>query len=132
MQRLYITYLQIIRIIQILHIIIKYAFKDWFYSTKMGRRKAAKRQRKNKEVVKVRTTPERIRLVIEDLGPTFIKFGQIMADRPDVVSERFRIELKKLQSTAKPLSDSVAVELIEKELGLPISHVFARSEEHTS
>lgn len=124
MQRFYITYLQIVRIVQIIYIIIKYLIKDWFYSTKMGRRKAAKRLKKNKELLKVRTTPERIRLLIEDLGPTFIKFGQIIADRPDVISERFRVELKKLQSTAKPLSNTVAIELIEKELGLPLSDVF--------
>jgi ubiquinone biosynthesis protein len=40
--------------------------------------------------------PERLRHIIEDLGPTFVKFGQILADRPDMVSESLRAELKKL------------------------------------
>ena len=39
-----------------------------------------------------KTRSERLRLIIEDLGPTFIKFGQIIADRPDIASEGLRME----------------------------------------
>ncbi len=73
----------------------------------------------------VHTTPERIRMTIEDLGPTFVKFGQILADRPDMVSEKFRIELKKLQSRALPFDNDYALSLIEKELGAPIDEIFS-------
>ncbi|PKP20911.1 MAG: ABC transporter, partial [Bacteroidetes bacterium HGW-Bacteroidetes-22] len=75
--------------------------------------------------LQVHTTQERLRVTIEELGPTYIKFGQILADRPDMISERFRLELKKLQSKAIPMSDSFAHELIGKELGQPIEEVFA-------
>jgi len=71
-----------------------------------------------------RTTQERIRLIIEDLGPTYIKFGQILADRPDVVSETLRRELKKLQSTAKPIDDNSCLAILEKELGQKVEDVF--------
>ena len=49
--------------------------------------------------------------------------------RPDVVSERFRKELKKLQSRALPFDDQLARNLIEDELGMPIDHVFATFDE---
>ena len=71
------------------------------------------------------TTPERIRMTSEDLGPTFVKFGQILADRPDMVSEKFRIELKKLQSRALPFDNDYALSLSEKELGAPIDEIFS-------
>lgn len=64
-------------------------------------------------------------MTIEDLGPTFVKFGQILADRPDMVSEKFRIELKKLQSRALPFDNDYALSLIEKELGAPIDEIFS-------
>ncbi len=91
-------------------------------------RKIKRRLHKNKDMQgapQLHTTPERIRTLIEDLGPTFIKFGQILADRPDIISERFRLELKKLQSSAEPLDDQVAVNLIKKELNCTdLSDVF--------
>jgi ubiquinone biosynthesis protein len=68
-------------------------------------------------------------LAIEELGPTFIKFGQILADRPDLVSENLRKELKRLQTTAKPLSDAVAIEILESELGGRVHDFFESFEE---
>ncbi len=71
------------------------------------------------------TRPQRIRLIIEDLGPTFIKFGQILADRPDLASEQLRDELKKLQASARPFDSDLAIRIIEEELGDPIKKIFA-------
>jgi ubiquinone biosynthesis protein len=67
---------------------------------------------------------ERLRLMLEKLGPTFIKFGQILADRPDIISEKLRTELKKLQAKVKPFDHDLAVTLIEIELSAPIAHIF--------
>jgi ubiquinone biosynthesis protein len=69
--------------------------------------------------------PERLRHIIEDLGPTFVKFGQILADRPDMVSESLRAELKKLQSAARPFDDDIAMAIIEAELGDSADNIFA-------
>ncbi|MDF3027338.1 MAG: hypothetical protein K0S23_1645 [Fluviicola sp.] len=78
-----------------------------------------------------KTRSERLRLIIEDLGPTFIKFGQILADRPDIASEGLRMELKKLQSSARPIPDDIAIKIIENEIGAPIDTVFSEfNEEH--
>lgn len=49
------------------------------------------------------TTEERIRLAAEDLGPAFVKLGQFMSMRPDVLPQRFILELRKLQSNVQPL-----------------------------
>lgn len=78
-----------------------------------------------------KTRSERLRLIIEDLGPTFIKFGQILADRPDIASEGLRMELKKLQSSARPMPDDIAIKIIENEIGASIETVFSEfNEEH--
>lgn len=74
---------------------------------------------------KLTTRPQRVRMIIEDLGPTFVKFGQILADRPDLASEQLRDELKKLQASARPFENDVAFRIIEEELGDPIKKVFA-------
>ncbi len=72
-----------------------------------------------------KTRSERLRLIIEDLGPTFIKFGQILADRPDIASEGLRMELKKLQSAARPMPDDIALQIIQNEIGASIDTVFS-------
>lgn len=78
---------------------------------------------------KRKTRSERLRLIIEDLGPTFIKFGQIVADRPDIASEGLRLELKKLQSSARPIPDDIAIQIIENEIGASIETVFSEFNE---
>ena len=95
---------------QIGSILVKHGFKEMISHTFLGRRIRKRRIRQHKPVY---TTQERLRLTIEDLGPTYIKFGQILADRPDILSERFRKELKKLQTNALPFDDHLAIRLIE-------------------
>ena len=119
--RLYTSWLQLMRALQIANILLKHAFREWFYRTKMGKSHLRRHPKTERDV---RTTPERVRLTIEDLGPTYVKFGQILADRPDIISERFRVELKKLQSKAIPIDNNAAIKLIEDELGDSIDNVF--------
>jgi ubiquinone biosynthesis protein len=106
------------RLLTILNIIISHTLRNWFYSgpfRKIFDPKGKKRV----------SRAERFRLIVEDLGPTFIKFGQILADRPDLVSENLRIELKKLQSSARPFDDEEAISIIETELGNDVNNVFS-------
>ncbi|MCD6091336.1 MAG: hypothetical protein J7J72_07530 [Bacteroidales bacterium] len=67
---------------------------------------------------------ERMRLVLEELGPAFIKLGQIMSTRPDLIPLELIAEFKKLQDVVPPFSGAKAVSLIEQELGKPISEMF--------
>ncbi|MEG1648499.1 MAG: AarF/UbiB family protein [Rikenellaceae bacterium] len=119
---LYIAILQIRRGLQILGVVVKLGFTEMFDHINIY---ILHRNRNRQSPLKTYTTPERIRHTIEELGPTYIKFGQILADRPDVVSKNFRVELKKLQSRAKPFDNSLAMTLIEKSLGKPTSKIFS-------
>ena len=68
---------------------------------------------------------ERIRMALEKLGPTFIKFGQVMSTRPDLVPPGMLIELQKLQESVPPFPSEEAVAQLETELGQPVEKLFA-------
>lgn len=124
---LYVGYLKVTRTLQIMSILTKHATKEMVNHSFLGRRIRKHRIRHHQPVY---TTQERLRLAIEDLGPTYVKFGQILADRPDILSERYRKELKKLQTNALPFDDNLAVRLIEDELGAQIKDVFSEFNLH--
>jgi ubiquinone biosynthesis protein len=68
--------------------------------------------------------PERLRRALVALGPTFVKLGQILSTRPDLLPPAFVYELSKLQDTVPPFPASVAITTIEAELGQPIDAIF--------
>lgn len=59
----------------------------------------------------------RLRLALQDLGPIFIKFGQILSTRRDLLPEDIADELMKLQDRVPPFDSQVSVKLIEEQLG---------------
>jgi len=69
--------------------------------------------------------PERLRLVLQDLGPTFIKFGQLLSTRPDLLPENYIKELEKLQDHVKPSPWEEIQKDIESELKRPIQELFS-------
>lgn len=71
-----------------------------------------------------RRVAERLRLALVELGPTFVKLGQLLSTRPDVLPADFIEELNKLQDTVPPFSSALAVATIEFELGRPIGQLF--------
>jgi ubiquinone biosynthesis protein len=82
------------------------------------------------EEAKTRTaTAERIRLVIQDLGPSFIKLGQIMSTRNDLLPPDVIAELKKLQDDVPPVPFEDIKKVIEASLGAPIEQVFIAFDE---
>lgn len=76
-----------------------------------------------------RPVEERLRVSFEQLGPTFIKLGQVLAARPDLIPDSFVEELKKLQDDVRTLPFETVKEVVEHELGLPLSQAFASFEE---
>ncbi len=73
--------------------------------------------------------PERGRLVLMDLGPSFVKLGQIASTRPDILSADWIRELKKLQDEVTPLPFDEIKVAVESSLGAPIADVFDRFDE---
>ena len=69
------------------------------------------------------TPPERLRMVIEELGPTFIKLGQILSTRGDLVPAEFIHEMEKLQDTVPPTDFGLIQAEVERELGQPLDQV---------
>ncbi len=72
-----------------------------------------------------RSQGERLRLALEELGPIFIKFGQMLSTRRDLLSDDLALELKKLQDNVPPFAGDYAQQLIEKALDAPVDEVFA-------
>jgi ubiquinone biosynthesis protein len=74
------------------------------------------------------TRAERVRLALEELGPTFIKFGQIISTRPDLLPPDFVAELSRLQDDVPPEPWAPIKACIEDELGSPIDEIFREFE----
>src|SRR5262245_42833374 len=68
--------------------------------------------------------PQRVRRVLEILGPTFVKLGQILATRPDLFGPEWISEFEKLQSQAPPLDFEELRPQIEEDLGAPLDQIF--------
>lgn len=75
-------------------------------------------------------THQRTKMVLEELGPTFVKLGQIISTRPDLVGEELSIELSKLQDSVTPFSYAQVEEEFQEEFEKPIAFFF-KSFEHT-
>ncbi|WP_043114445.1 ubiquinone biosynthesis regulatory protein kinase UbiB [Solimonas soli] len=72
---------------------------------------------------------ERLRLALEELGPVFIKFGQALSTRPDIVPADIAADLARLQDRVPPFPGREARAIIESELGKPLDAVFAEFDE---
>ena len=66
----------------------------------------------------------RLRETLDELGPTFVKFGQLLSTRPDVVPPDIVVELRKLQDDVSPFPFSHVEQVISEELGQPIERLF--------
>src|SRR6478736_4866956 len=68
----------------------------------------------------------RLREMLDELGPTFVKFGQLLSTRPDVMPPDIIAELRKLQDDVSPIPFTDVRRVVEEELGLTVEE-FARS-----
>jgi ubiquinone biosynthesis protein len=120
--------LRISRYGEIVSVFIKYGFGDVVAGLNLGKYVAFARmpfRLKHDAVLKAPLSRwERVRLAIEELGPTFIKFGQFLSNRPDLVPNDLIDELVKLQDSVKPFSRAEAMAILEHALTLPIDEIF--------
>ncbi|MBN1507190.1 MAG: hypothetical protein JW955_10115 [Sedimentisphaerales bacterium] len=73
----------------------------------------------------IHTRPERVRQALQELGPTFIKFGQLLSTRPDIVSPEYIRELEHLQDQVKPEDPEQIRAEVERQLGGRVEDIFS-------
>jgi ubiquinone biosynthesis protein len=114
------------RLTQIINVFVKHGFGYFVVRLKLRRILPLRRRlaAAGKEPQAV-TIPERVCLAFEELGPTFIKLGQILSSRPDLVPPLFVQEFKRLQDKVPPFPFEQVKETLERELGAPIAANFS-------
>src|SRR5690348_6251050 len=109
---------------EILTILSKYGLADWISRFDIAIVKGILKNRDGAALAHL-SRESRIRLAIEELGPTFIKFGQILSTRPDQVGMPLAQELQKLQTNVASDDAAVVRATIEEELEQPLEALFA-------
>jgi len=113
---------------QILKVLLKYGFEDLVYY--LDDRKQYTFLQKlipaaSRKHALLYTKWAKMRLVCEELGPTFVKFGQILSNRPDLIPLELTFELEKLQENVPPMSQKEARKVVETELKGSVEDLFA-------
>jgi ubiquinone biosynthesis protein len=111
------------RLRQIIAVLVRHGFGEMLSRTALGSLVVGKSETGN------RALGERVRLVVTDLGPSFVKLGQIMSTRPDLVPAEVILELKKLQDRVPPVPFPEIKTQIETDLGAQIHEVFEAFDE---
>ncbi|MEI0580780.1 AarF/ABC1/UbiB kinase family protein [Brachyspira pilosicoli] len=113
---------------EIISVIIAYGFKDIIAVTpilKLVKNPIQKFNVKYKGIdLRGYSRGQRIRMACEELGTTFVKLGQILSNRSDILPKDIIDELKKLQNNVKPFDEKEAVAIVEQELQKPITEAF--------
>ena len=121
-------YKSITRYNQILKVLIKYGFEDLVQHLEEKRRFSFLQRfipkASRKHAIQY-SKWEKMRLVCEELGPTFVKFGQILSNRPDLIPLDLTFELEKLQDSVPPMSEKKAKKMVESELNDTVENLFA-------
>jgi len=79
-----------------------------------------------KKNIKTDSLGRRLRLAFEELGPIFVKFGQVISTRRDLISPDIADELSKLQDQVKPIPSKKIIDQLTKIYGLPLKKVFLK------
>jgi len=119
-------YKNLSRIRQVIRVFVRHGFGHMV--TQMGMRRylpfRGERVEDFEPVTDEDSVPVRLRRAFEELGPTFIKLGQLLSGRPDLVTARFADEFKKLRDEVPPFPFEQAKEMIEGDLGCTLDERF--------
>jgi ubiquinone biosynthesis protein len=124
------TYRQLNRYREVAAILAKHGFGDLLHMLRLDHFVEAGLQSllRRQTAFDSASRPERVRLAIEDLGPTFIKAGQYLSTRSDLLPAEYLRALAKLQDTVPPFPGEEARSIVEEDLGAPLSRLFKRFE----
>jgi len=95
----------------------------------MGMDEATGLEPKTAERAEGQATPEHLADDLEAMGPTYVKLGQVLSGRPDLIPEAYVKALARLQDKVKPFSYAEVEEIVASELGVRISKAFSRFDE---
>jgi len=109
---------------EILAVLSKYGLADWLASTNIEFIKNRLSSRAGENIARL-TREARIRLTLTELGPTFIKLGQLLSTRPDLVGRDLSDELKQLQSATPADPPETVRRIVQSELGQLLEDLFA-------
>lgn len=126
------TYRHLNRYRQILRVLFKYGFGDLVDILKIEQYLEIGLQmisRKRREKIEKLTRAERLRMALEELGPTFVKMGQILSTRPDLIPFEYIKELSKLQDQVPPFPYDDVRETIKSETGKLPKELFKHFDE---
>lgn len=122
------TYRHFTRYRQILRILFKYGFHDLVDYLHIDHYLETGLQminRKPREQIFRYSRPERLRMGLEELGPTFIKLGQLLSSRPDFISPDYLEELRKLQDNVPPFSYQEVQQIFREDQGKDPEDIFS-------
>jgi ubiquinone biosynthesis protein len=123
------TGLHIGRYTEIISVLVRFGFGDILSNLNIEKYILLTRKvlpaRVRREPVSRMSRWERVRLALEELGPTFIKLGQFMSNRPDVLPAELITELEKLQDAVPPFPADQAREIVEQQLEQSLEQAFA-------
>jgi ubiquinone biosynthesis protein len=125
------TYRHLNRYREVITILAKHGFGDLLHMLRLDSRlEAGLKTMMRHPPVDTSSRPGRVLLTLQELGPTFVKAGQYLSTRADVLPAEYLTELAKLQDQVPPFPAEEARRIIEQDLGRPIAKLFARFDGH--
>jgi ubiquinone biosynthesis protein len=120
------NYKNITRLIKIVSIVGRYGFSAFLSRLRSGLGAVPARifHIRQEQSTRTLSEPERVRLAVEELGPAFIKMGQLLSLRPDIIPSEYATALEKLQDRNPHVPFEQIKRVVENEIGLPLSEVF--------
>lgn len=107
-------------------VFIRHGFDDVLASVDLLSWIGLRRTRRRKPAERLQARAEKFRHALEELGTTYIKLGQLLSTRPDLLPQAFVDELSLLQDRVEPTPFDAVKEHLEEELGAPLEEVFER------
>jgi ubiquinone biosynthesis protein len=114
---------------QILSTLVRYGYQDVVAALHLGGIVRPLERVALGSEVPPQDRPRRLRLVCEDLGPTFVKLGQVLSTRPDLLPEAYTVELAALRDDVRPFAYSQVEAILCEEYGRPLSELFVSIDE---